>query len=221
MELKSGSKGSITVEAAIVIPTVFFSVLAVLYLSLLLYQQVHLQSLADRAAESEAAIWSSPSRDMYISRITQADMKERDPYWRFIDMKSQEKRSKIAGYTNLQINAMNVLKSIKTEIGTPELIDRIVYKKLRITIVQTYRIPGGGFLRAVGLSDEFTLKARSESVISEPAEFIRNTDFILEVGKELDQRTGGNVEKLGSSIKSVFSNLMIKFNKLAEKIKNN
>ena len=55
----AGEKGSITVEASIIIPLVILSISAALYIGMLLYQKALLQSAAEEAAGAGAAVWAS------------------------------------------------------------------------------------------------------------------------------------------------------------------
>lgn len=201
------NKGSLSVEAAIIVPVVFLSVIAILNICLLLYQQVHVQTLANKASERGAAVWNSPSKDMFIGMITKEQMLKSDLYWRIFDTKKIDKGWKISKFTNFHIGAFNAIGAVKTEIKPPELVDYIVYKKLRITIERTYKVPGGGYLKLFGMNGEFKVTASSEAVINEPVEFIRNTDFLIDTAKEVDNLTGGNVQKFGDKIKDLFGKL--------------
>ncbi|MCX7920463.1 MAG: pilus assembly protein TadE [Clostridia bacterium] len=217
-QFKLSTKGSMTIEACIIVPTVLFCVLSVIYICLLLYQQVYIQSLADRAAQRGAAIWTSPAKDMYIGRITKKDMEDNDPYWSFVDSDKGMKLQKITDYIKLHAESYSVLKSTNVTVDTPELTNYIIYKKLRVTVHQSFKIPLGRMLTTFGLSDEFTLEASAEAVVNEPAEFIRNTDFIVDTGREIDRRIfNDKVGNFADQIKGFFSKVMGKLGDFLKK----
>lgn len=222
------SRGSITVEATIIFPVVLFCVAALIYASMILYQVAYIQSLADKASQRGAAMWIKPAQDkydVYMGRVTLSDIKERDPYWRFVDGKYSDKLQKVEEYVKLQINAFSVLDPSSEAVpGSPtspakitpdavnvkvDLENFVIYKKLVVTIENKYKLPVGNMLKPFGLSEYITISAKSESVINEPAEFIRNTDLIIDTGKQIDRSTGGKIsgtivsimEKVSSFIK--------------------
>ena len=196
----NNERGSFTVEAALVFSTVFFCLLALIYMSLLLYQQVRLQSVASMAAQRGALVWSNPARDMYITRLTQQNLAGGDLYWRIIDTRQDEKKNKISAFIKTQAGSRNALNSVNGEIQPPSLEDYIIYKKLEVTVSKSYKIPVGNLLKAFGLSDEFRLTATDSAVINEPAEFIRNTDFLIDTGKEIDRKLKLNLAEKGAGI---------------------
>jgi len=212
--LKKSSKGSFTVEATIVFSTVIFSIIAVIFICLLLYQQALIQSLASRTAERGAMIWGSPDKDMYIGRITQADMKDTDPYWRFIDTKKESREKRIADYIDTQIDSFSVLPRVKDN-SEPKIniTDFVIYKKINVTITERYEIPAFSFLKMFGIDNKLEIKGRSEAVINEPVEFIRNTDFVMDTGREIDRKV------FNGKLSSFKDGLVDSIAKILEKVK--
>ena len=72
--------GYLTVEASIVFSVLFFSLILILFVGMVLYQEVNLQSLAVRASERGGVIYSARVSDMTTGIKTLEDFKNRDPY---------------------------------------------------------------------------------------------------------------------------------------------
>ena len=208
------NRGSITVEASIVFPVVFLAVIAIFYICMLMYQQTYVQSVANDAAERGAAMWNSPAKDMFMQRMSKIGIKDIQPYWRFHDGSEAGKSNKVIQFINYRIEEYSVMgKGNKAEIEfKPD--DKIIYKKLIVVVTQKYKIPLSGLLKPFGIGTEWEVTGKAEAVISEPVEFIRNTDFLLDTAKELDNKLSGG--KLGQLKEKVVGTISSLFGKLKD-----
>ncbi len=174
----SEQRGSFTVEASIIFPFIILCIVTLMYVGALLYQQVYLQALANKAVQRGAIIWDNPSKDMYIGRVTKQSLSEGGLYWRLLDSNKEKKIKKIEAYIDRQLNTFSILESSDYSVNV-EAHDYVVYKKLKVSIANTYKIPVGQLLRMFGMSDLFTITVMSESVVNDSDELIRNSDFII------------------------------------------
>lgn len=216
---KDNTKGLMTIELSIVFPVIMFIVLAFIYCALYIYQIAHLQNIANRTAQHGSATWNVATRDVYMGRTEAADFNENDPYWRLYDTKREDKRKKVESYgTNMvkNYNAMptngkSTSSSMKGVDVDVQVYDNIISKKLKVTISQSYFAPIGKVLNVFGVKDAFTAKAYAESSINEPSEFIRNTDFVIDVAKEVDDKvTGGKADDKIYAFKTTLSDFFKK-----------
>lgn len=201
-DLKS-NKGSTTIEAALIFPVIFLTIITLIYVSVFLYEQAYVKSLADRAAERGAAIWKNPESDMYISLVKLGDFKYNDPYWRLIDLNKSSKEKKIGEYIKKSLDEYSILRSRDKEgpMNTTdiefsaEVKNYIVYKKLTVTVDKKFKLPVGNGLAFLGIDNTIKISAKSEALVNEPAEFIRSTDLAIDMGKRVDALTGNHLEK--------------------------
>jgi hypothetical protein len=217
-------KGSLTIEAAVIVPTVLLCLIALIYICLIMYQQVYLQSVANTAAERGASAWSNPSKDMFIGQIKAEDFKNVSLYWRLAEVlpignASKAKKSKVEEYVRYSLKKYSlfgkgpdnkeVINSGESKLtATCDVDDCIIYKKVLVSVTEEYSIPlGGSLLKAFGFNDKFTLKAEAQAVVNEPAEFIRNTDFVVDTIRELDTKGGGTLTETWNKINGTFSKL--------------
>lgn len=185
------NKGSLTVEATIVVPIVIFTLIALILIGEFLYQQSYIQSVADRTAARGAEVWNNPSKDMIMGYISKDKMKDVCLYWRIPFLESSKakniKQSKIEEYTKYLMSRIFILDKPESLNVTAKMeTDYIIYKKIRVTVEAEYKNPFAPVLRIFRLKDTITIKTYSEAVINEPVEFIRTTDFALDVVKEID-----------------------------------
>lgn len=201
-DLKS-NKGSTTIEAALIFPVIFLTIITLIYVSVFLYEQANVKSLADRAAERGAAIWKNPESDMYISLVRLGDFKYNDPYWRLFDLNKGSKEEKIEEYIKKSLAEYSILRSRDKEgpMNTTdiefsaEVKNYIVYKKLTVTVDKKFKLPLGNGLAFLGIDNTIKISAKSEALVNEPAEFIRSTDLAIDMGKRIDALTGNYLEK--------------------------
>jgi len=204
------SKGSTTIEAALIVPIIFLSIIALIYISVFLYEQAYVKSLADRAAERGTAIWKNPKSDMYLSLVKLKDFEDNDPYWRLGDTNETKKEKKIEEYIRKNLGDYSILQTSdkKGPMNTTDikfsakLKNYIVYKKLVVTVKKKFKNPIGDLLSIFGMDTTVVISAESEALVNEPAEFIRSTDFTIDMGKRIDAATGNNLEKIMDKVNS-------------------
>lgn len=201
--LKS-NKGSTTIEAALIVPVIFLSIIALIYVSIFLYEQAYVKSLSDRAAQRGAAIWKNPKSDMYLGFVRLSDFEENDPYWRLFDTNKSTKEEKIEQYIKESLKTYSILQSRDKDVPmnttdiefSAQVKNYIVYKKLIVTVNKKFKLPIGSALNIFGMDNTFVISSKSEALIHEPAEFIRSTDFTIDMGKRIDAKTGNHMQKI-------------------------
>jgi len=186
------TKGSITIETIIIVPFLFICVILVMYISIRLYRIVLTQVFADLASQRGAAVWDNINKDIDtgkpINTISKSDMPKVPLYWRLLDSQKDIKKDKIKGwlFSHLDKNLMlyNNEKS-RTTVGI-ETKDYIIFKKIQIEIAYSYNSFMEDTLSKIGIERNGYGKGSvtAESGVIEHAEFIRNVDFLLEIGEK-------------------------------------
>ncbi len=213
--IRLNSKGSITVEAAIIFPIAFLCIFTIIFLGMLQYQRVYLKSVANRAAKVAALVWDNPSKSfdgLKTGFVAKDDLKKEPLYWHISSGNTDEKIQNIENYILQYINKNNVF-SVKGYRITPDYKNYIIYKKLVIDIEVEYNIPTGNLFKVFGVGKTYIVKAQTVSVIKDPKEFINNTDMIIDVAK----RTGIK-DTVEGGITKAFSPLKESFDKIKDKI---
>ncbi len=221
--------GSLTVEASLVIPLIILAIAAVLYISILLYQYAYLKAVSNEVAERGAASWGN------ISRISQGEklklesgelkdskkLLSDDLYWRITGALEGDKIRALKKYTLYKLKERNLLESEISKLNIRELENRkdkvdiwirdyIIYKELNVVIRDSYKIPLGNSLKIFGIDNTYNIHVHSKSVIDDPLEFIRNTDFITDTLKQYEKTDKildsfkENMDKIKENIESFF-----------------
>jgi len=183
----SGRRGSITVEAAIVIPVVILSIVAIIYIVLIMYQKAFMQAVVDDAASKGATAWDRSFNSLETIKVEKENLGSRGLYWRIYDSEKASRQHVVEEYMNRKYERYGILREIDRQ-SRVELEDFLIYKKLTVSLESSFRIPVGGLLDMFGIDSQYTIKVRSEAVVNEPVEFIRNTDFILDMERKLERR---------------------------------
>ncbi len=200
--LKGNERGSITVEASIIVPVIILSIITVIYLGFILYQRALLQSVADRAVQNGAASWENLSSDIATGKTGMDRLPDEGLYWRLFEYKKQNKLAEIKKYARDLLAGFNFLSPGSSDV-TVEIKDYVVYKRLKVTVENSYLLPLAGVVRLFGSDGRLGIRAVSYAVVDDPAEFIRNTDLIINIEGELENKYPG-VKNLGDKAREVF-----------------
>lgn len=176
-------KGSITVEAAVIVPIVIIAVMVVLHIVLLIFQSCIMHIAANKISERAAAVWQKPNIAFETGKTTKSDIEELEIYRRWNFNNSADKRE-------LQEYAIDMLRSASILKGEDIKVDilyqnTIITQKITVKLSASYTNPLGGLTGAWGLGGRTQLNVQSQSVVDDPVEFIRNSDFILETASKV------------------------------------
>jgi hypothetical protein len=85
-------------------------------------------------------------------------------------------------------------------------------KKITVTIVSLHKNPVGNLFRVFGIKNILRFSSTAEASISEPSEFIRNTDFAIDTAREIDNkyldvRAQNKMELVKKSFSKIFETI--------------
>ncbi|KAB3537232.1 pilus assembly protein [Alkaliphilus pronyensis] len=214
-------RGSMTVELALIMPIVLYSLLCIIFMLLLLYQYAYVKASINSVIYDASFAWGKLSTYNLKSPIIIEDILKRgyvkksqlknDLYWRFgVLNKNTEKTEIIRAYAIKVLNKSNLLalKDSKVDVN---LDDYIVYKKLRIDIYCTYQLPINLPVDFLNIGNEIIINSYSEAIINDPQENIRNTDYILELMDRFE--TTSNIKAKYNSFINEAADKVRSFNK--------
>lgn len=208
------NKGSITVEAAIIVPLMILSIAAAVYIGLLLYQRALVQSAAERAAEAGAVAWASGLLDMGSGKPSEEYFEEVVLYRRIFDTKGGSRLECIKSYARSAAERNELIKPVKTSVEVL-IKDYAVYRKLEVEINKSYNVPFGRFLKLFGGSGLIDISVRAVSTIDEPVELIRTTDFILDIEKKIENQYP-ELKNFGEKTRNIMNDLKTKLTKFMD-----
>lgn len=197
--------GVAIVEATFLLPICFIAIIALYYASIFLCQKANLQAnlqttiIYYKNAETDSFITAEPA--MNIAKNGNDVSSEGSRYeishklfpYRFFGMNLNRDdfetmfRS-ISGYMFFDTGE-NVELSVEKE-------NYIVYKKIKATATQV--VKPAISLSMVGVPDSLTISAACEVAVQDSDEFIRNTDFVIDIVSETEvgKKIGGMLDKV-------------------------
>jgi hypothetical protein len=174
---KQSNRGSIAVEAALIVPIVIIAIFVVIYIMLIIFQSCMMQITADNIAERVAATYYNDNVS-FISGLNSKDNIANLVLYRrwFSNTSFQQNEFKAAALKTLQQRSVLMGQSTLDIKQSGNIINR----KITVLICCDYNNPIGALTALWGLSNKISLKARAEATVDDPAEFIRNADFVVE-----------------------------------------
>lgn len=180
--------GYLTIELSMVFSVLFLSLILILFIGMVLYQEVRLQSLAVQASERGSVVYSSRVADMTTNSKTLADFKIRDPYRNvpFMDGgKKGEYASLVNRYVAGQIGGGNIIYGENANGGSyTKIEDYLIAKRVKVNIRTGYRMPGNGIPEQFGHKGPFDVDTTAVSAVTDSPDFVRNIDIITDVAKQ-------------------------------------
>lgn len=183
-------EGYMTIEMTIIFPAIFFSLLLILFMGIVLYQEVSLQSLAVRASERGAVVYSSRVSDMTTGVKTLEDFSIRDPYRNvpFLDGGTEQGYTGLVNsYVDNRLNKGSVLESTGGNAGNyTEIENYLIAKRVKVQINRTYETPVDAIARTFGMEEPFSVRTGATSAVLEMPEFVRNVDIVTDILRQTE-----------------------------------
>ena len=182
--------GYLTIELSIVFSSLFLSLILIMFIGMVLYQEVCVQSLAVEASERGSVVYSSRVSDMATNIKKLEDFKIRDPYRNVPFMDGGNKR----GYTSL------VNKYVEDRIGGSDIIagkhgndgnyteidDYLIARRVKVNIQTSYWMPGNSIPKMFGHEGPFDVNTTAVSAVVDAPDFVRNIDIVMDVAKQTE-----------------------------------
>lgn len=176
------NKGSITVEASIIIPLVIFITILILYIALIQYESAVIHREAEYAA-TNIALYDNPLYTMNgIYDVDVNSGKSDYPlYWQlFYDIQSDVHEQNIRN----DLDSMLILPgTVKVDVSEEGFI---INKKIVVDIEVKFATSIDSFIQNIGLDGVTTVHVISKQTKRNSSEFIRNYDLVSNFILSLD-----------------------------------
>lgn len=213
-------RGSVTVEATIVITTILIVLYITVYCSILVYHKALLETVAAKATSQGALIWLDSRADINTGK-PESHLKKDSIYYRLFNDGSRSYKETLgfAQISDLEdpkdlqdVKIYKIRELILSEIrkgiikaGSTQLEihynNTLLQRKIEVTIIQYVEIPLGWIKAVTDGNKTLAIKGHSVSVIVEPAEYIRNVDLISEYIHKTDKTF--NIKRKIDDIKNI------------------
>ena len=198
--------GYLTIELTMVFSILFFSLLLIMFMGMVLYQEVKLQSVAVQASERGSIVYSSRVSDMTTGVKTLEDFKYRDPYRNvpLINMANDGKyESLVNKYVASNLGSNNILNGETRNNGNFANVENYIFaKRLKVNIDSGYQLPVASIGEMFGYNGPIKVSTTATSAIVDSPDFVRNIDLVMDMVKQTE----------------VFDNVEAGFNKIMDAI---
>ena len=192
-------RGSVTVEMTIVFPIVFLTIVGMIYMSIVKYQNIVTATAAMQTAARAAANWNTiggnPDNgdagwytreyDGIKVLIPRPNYSEHDPYGSILDLRSANHEKNTADYMSWIMSGNPEIFDDAEITGTPTADKSgLLQKYITVSIKKTYINPLGNLLESVGIASGESRTITAKAPLNTPTEFIRNVSYIMELVRE-------------------------------------
>ncbi|MEK5479210.1 pilus assembly protein [Paenibacillus sp. FSL R5-0407] len=193
-------EGSFTLEASLVLPIIFSTVIILLFFCLYLYQRVLLGQTAIVAAERSAFVWDNSRRDPYTGAF---EANHYDPlYWRLSDdgmlqsiFGSSRQTPQVAlrlPSTGVSEDSLPLYKLNRTGKAIPEVMNgmmeydnKVLLRKVKVSLNRL--VPLAPLERVIG---DLAQEGQAESYVVDPVEWIRTVELARYYGAKFKGSDG-------------------------------
>lgn len=195
-KLKQDNKGSFTLEATLVFPAIFFATIALIFLSIVIFERVNVHHQAYIMAERIAFTWDNSYKDFSDGSFPPDKYTTKSEgdglYWRerefggsfvhevfgakikggVLEAKEQQAKDYVTQNTELTVKEVSVTKTTFNPKVTVTL-----ESSLKIPSIADYIFPTN-------------VEVTATASIKDPVDLIRTTDFIFEYGSQIINSIG-------------------------------
>ena len=195
MKFFKSEKGEFTVEATIVFTISFMALIVIMYIGIVMYQHVHLQSVTDRIASRGAMMYATRTTDMNTGAKSSEAFWNCDPYRYIIDGSYKNTaKGQIESALNQALGNGNVIASNANDGANVDIKLGMFSRKIEVTGKRSFNVP---FVSVFDIDNSFfDLNVKSTAYIMDMPETIRNVDYAVDVIKKNDTAQKA-IEKVG------------------------
>jgi hypothetical protein len=200
---KGNDDGYLTIEVTIVFSVILFSLLLILFVGIVLYQEVQLQSAAERTAGRGALMYASGLKDMETGMKTSEDYRNSNPYRYLFGNGKDAAVGRMKVYMGEKIGLHNLYTG-DGATSEADITGWLIAQKASAKAANQYHMPILAVAETFGVS---TIKIDAEAVaaVTDTPEFIRTADFILDevnrfkAARDVMEKLGELKDKISST----------------------
>lgn len=201
MKRKNSSPGMFTVEMAIIFPVIFLTLVGLMYIAIMHYQNIVTQTAAMRAASRTAYAWNGlgNSAGAWGFQLTEEaraaedapaegqivgfDYSDHDPYASLIDGSKANREVNGLSYFNWLLGKNPNLLGAGNDVTSDVTVSKqfsFLQSYVAVSAKKHYINPLGTLLERIGFSTEQDTVIAAKAPINDPVEFVRLVSLIRE-----------------------------------------
>ncbi len=184
-----GNRGSLSVEACLIVPLILLVLFWLVNVAFLLYWQAALQSIAAQAVEAAQAGWDNPSKEIGSGRLAgSGQLGDGGLYWNLRDRRGALKAESLRRWTLDRIERDPLMKLFAGPAGDGRVTVSVetgglgfLRRSITVRITDRRETLFSPLRRPLSLAADPAVRVMSRGTLQDPAELIRNLDFGLEL----------------------------------------
>lgn len=196
-------KASFTLEAVIIMSSMIFIIFAIIAGFMLIYQNTVIYYVATQAAQDGAVMWEEESHLMWKNSVSGKAPTEGlyHDIGEIFGAGVDEREAAIKKWASDKIKAMVPHFFVGSGAETIDVSyhNYVFYRYVEVTITKEVDIPFKEIARYY--SDDLNMRVTARTAVSDPAEYIRNIDYGLELAGEAWDMISDKVQGLFNSKK--------------------
>ncbi|MDO4324703.1 MAG: pilus assembly protein [bacterium] len=192
--MKNSQQGMFTVEASIIFPVIFITILSILWMGMAHTQNIMAASAAMRAANRAASYWeytggSNPTVfqtvDSAENLVNANSFSNHDPYrYLFEGLETGQRVANTETYVKKLTGDMPKLVEEEKSLPRVEKTGGLLKKYVQVTVEKEYINPLAGIMKNMGFQDvDMNQEVVVRVPLNNPGEFVRNVSIIYDLYK--------------------------------------
>lgn len=183
-EKVKSEKGSVTIEATLVITLCLAALFTMIALGMVLYRQSLVSAVANQTASDVAMIYPYLDKDPNTGFTGQYDFDASDSLYRYFLWKSEKYKSGNIDKAEWYANALLEQASLSRPAVYPAQVEvritagNALRRKITVEITDTYRLPIGRILEMLGLPGEIEITAAATAECVDMIDYMDTTNFL-------------------------------------------
>lgn len=175
-KLRNKRQGSLTVEASLIFPIVFFAIVSLLYISIYLHDTTALKAITNEATERFQLAYANKVDIETGHVLTPRERLSKGLYWRWTKQRGYE--AGVKAFIMKEAEARLFLKDGQLDIETG-IENYIIKQNLIIEVKKNFRTPLDPVNKLLGIGNGGKdMVIYTQTSMKDPAEVIRNMDYL-------------------------------------------
>ena len=208
----------VMVENVIVLPLVFVVILFMTLSAFLVHDRTTLEAAARRGATYAAHCIADPSYATLVGYSGELDYSGSVDKSAFSSIGKNVKAYRYIGSgpsvkNDVEAEVKKIIQNTRLNWVSQERItveckqeNKIIYQNVTVVARATYSLPK--WLDLFGMETKYTIEAEAKLAAVDPDEFIRNADLVVDLIAQVDDATGGHLQKVKDKISDIAAKLL-------------
>ncbi len=204
------SRGSYTLEYAILIPIIFACVFICILISLVFYQKTLIQNIAEEMAQSISRQWGYkplPTEELTSGVYKRDTYESREVYWHLKLWNNRKKEEHAESQILMALDNLGILKLYSSDQNVDVIFKPGIPSEVVVKIQVAYSIPGLGLIKLIDNADYLIIEGEARSAVYDSKDMINTSDYVYQIIRETKfyQEIMAKIEALKTNLNKIIN----------------